>query len=102
MIILISAFEYNGGEPAALFPFTTAAEAYSIPGIYSNPLSIKGGNGGTISVYGSRPYSEEALHSYTSGIKYSKDVWGIQFLGHSFGTDFTGRTGSPLQQDYLL
>lgn len=88
MIILISAFEYSGGEPASLFPFTTAAESYSIPGIYRNPLSIKGGSGGTISACVSSPYSEEDLHSYTSGIKYSKDSWGIQFLGHSFGTDF--------------
>ncbi len=88
MIILISAFEYNGNEPAALFPFTTAAESYSIPGIYRNPLSITGEKGYTVSVSGSRPYSEEALHSCTSGIKYSGQGWGIQFLGHSFGTDF--------------
>jgi hypothetical protein len=88
MIILISAFEYNGNEPAALFPFTTAAESYSIPGIYSNPLSAAGEKGYTISVCGSRPYSEKALHSYTSGIKYSREQWGIQFLAHSFGTDF--------------
>ncbi|HPJ42575.1 MAG TPA: helix-hairpin-helix domain-containing protein [Spirochaetota bacterium] len=88
MIILISAFEYSGNEPASLFPFTTAAESFSIPGIYRNPLSVTGEKGYTISVCGSRPYSEEALHSYTSGIKYSGEEWGIQFLGHSFGTDF--------------
>jgi len=88
MIILISAFEYSGGEPASLFPFTAAAESYSLPGIYRNPLSIKGGGGGTISACVSNPYSEENLHSYTSGVKYSKESWGLQFLGHSFGTDF--------------
>jgi len=92
MIILISAFEYNGGEPASLFPFTTAAESYSIPGVYRNPLSITEGDGCVISAYGSRPYSEEALHSYTSGIKYSREFWGLQISGHSFGTDFYSET----------
>jgi len=92
MIILVSAFEYNGGEPASLFPFSTAAESYSIPGVYKNPLSVAEGSGCTIYASGSRPYSEEALHSYNSGIKYSGETWGLQFSGHSFGSDFYSET----------
>lgn len=88
IIIILSAFEYRGGEPASLFPLTSAAESYTVPAIYLNPLSVAGGSGGTISAYITRPYSEEALHSYTSGIKYSGEDWGFQFMGHSFGTDF--------------
>lgn len=88
MIILLSAFEYSGGEPASLFPFTTAAETWPAPGVYRNPLSVTCTRGFTMSAYGSRPYSETGLHSYTSGLKYSSGDLGAQFLWHSFGTDF--------------
>jgi len=88
MILLFSAFEYSGGEPAALLPFTTASENYSLPGIYRNPVSAAENRGLTLSAYCSRPYSEEELHSYTSGIKYSLGRCGLQFSWHSFGTDF--------------
>lgn len=88
MIVILSAFEYSGGEPASLFPFTVAAEAWPVPGIYRNPLSVTCSRGFTISFCGSRPYSEDELHSYTSGLKYSSGEWGAQFIWHSFGTDF--------------
>ncbi len=88
IILLFSAFEYNGGEPASLFPFPVAAEDCALPGIYLNPLTITSGKGLTFSTYGSRPYSESELHSYTSGIKYSTGDYGTQFSWHSFGTDF--------------
>ncbi len=88
LIIFISAFEYRGGEPASLFPFMTAAEQWSIPGVFLNSLSVPDNRGLTLSFYGSRPYSESELHSYTSGVKYSSNDWGAQFLWHSFGTGF--------------
>lgn len=88
VIILFSAFEYKGGEPASLFPFTIAAENYQIPGIYTNPLSIPVNEGLTISAYGSKPYLAKGLHSYTSGLKYSSGNYGAQFLWNSFGADF--------------
>jgi len=88
VMLLFSAFEYSGGEPAALLPFTTASENYSLPGIYLNPVSVAGNRGLTVSAYCSRPYSEEELHSYTSGIKYSSGDCGLQFILNSFGTGF--------------
>lgn len=88
LIIFISAFEYRGGEPGSLFPFMTAAGQWSVPGIYLNPLSVPDNRGLTLSFYGSRPYSENELHSYTSGVKYSSSDWGAQLLWHSFGTGF--------------
>lgn len=88
VIILFSAFEYRGGEPGSLFPFSAAAENYSIPGIYGNPLSITWHRGFTASAYGSRPYSLEGLSSCTSGLKYSSERAGAQLSWHSFGTGF--------------
>lgn len=83
----VAAFEYRESSPASLFPAGAAIQDPSLPDTVSNPALFPFVGFGYLSCAGSRPYSLEAMSSWTVRAGFGGNTAAVQGAWSRFGIE---------------